>query len=432
MERSTLKKLLILGFFGVSVTGCSSSSQKQPIFPAVGEAVIGDSKVISSGHGSIDADIYIDATTSMSGFATPENGVFDNVLEELDGVVRHGWNQANIKLFKFGSKIRELRQNEYKQAMRNGDFFGEAGIFGSTRIDLVVERTDTSRISLVITDLFQNEGDINQVTYSIKEHCLKRGVQVAVLAVMSDFDGRVYDARTGPYSYRSNSKDLATYRPFYILMFGDENNLQRLYESIKTKPFVNPEYFLKLAPKVVESFEVKVDKPKDAKNILLRKGEGLLYHYVFDLKDGNKGSLVCELSYKLRPHVASFVQEKIEYQVVRKKKGETGKWAGNVEPSSELSVRDGGSSRGLSKYGIDINMNGPEGSYAYLVTFRASSINGLVAPDWVDQLSSENPTATSDANKTLNLKRFIENLFSAQLTVYQPAVAQFVLVINKK
>jgi hypothetical protein len=81
---------------------------------------------------------------------------------------------------------------------------------------------------------------------------------------------------------------------------------------------------------------------------------------------------------------------------------------------------------------LRLQLPDPEGSYAYQIELRTPSVNAFGLPGWVAEWSSENPTPTSDPNKTINLERFVNGLLQASASAHQINVARFFVQIRKK
>src|SRR4029078_13472765 len=101
------------------------------------------------------------------------------------------WKNADIKFFKFGQIIKPIDRNQFLSAKNNLQFYREPGIFKNTYIDSVVKNTDSKRLSVLITHLFQNEGDVNTMVEKIKEKCFANNIAVGILGIKTDFNGTV-------------------------------------------------------------------------------------------------------------------------------------------------------------------------------------------------------------------------------------------------
>lgn len=73
---------------------------------------------------------------------------------------------------------------------------------------------------------------------------------------------------------------------------------------------------------------------------------------------------------------------------------------------------------------LKLELDDPVGKCGYLVYLQAAAIGGLAVPQWVTDFSSANPSRNLDANKTLNLEKFVTDLLRASLAIHQPRIAQ--------
>ncbi len=83
---------------------------------------------------------------------------------------------------------------------------------------------------------------------------------------------------------------------------------------------------------------------------------------------------------------------------------------------------------------MDLELTLPPKTLAisYEIVFLLPQLNAFAIPDWVVELSSQNPTPESDQNKTLNLDRFIRDLLRSAATINEYKVAKGYLNIRIK
>lgn len=393
---------------------------------------------------SIHIDLYIDATKSMSGFAKNTQSIYNKFLEELETTVGVGWKSADIRFFKFGTKIKEIDRQVFRTS--NAEYFYlEPGIFEKTNIDQVINQTDSSRLSVVITDLFQTEGDINSIVQQIKERCFKRGIQVAILGIKSEFDGWVYDVGPGvvPYKLKSTGENADTYRPFYALIFGDPLNIEQLFNNLKSQPFVKEENFLVLSRYLLNKVDMRLTKSRESRGLNTRSKskqeqafeiklrQEMLFK--FDMKKGNnEGAWDAEITFERNARTPDFRTEDIEL-VVYKKSSLPGQKDVSSDSilSDDITLNSVNRENGRLKASLGLKLAEPPGNYAYLVYLQCASIDGLWVPQWVRDFSSPNPSAKNDSFKTLNLEKFVNDLIRANLAIYQPKIAKMYITIRK-
>ncbi len=262
MNLKVTKKVFYYFFLLLFVTGCSGCSKKYPeIKWAYTDRDVVGTQTQQMDH--IDIDIYVDATTSMEGYAVNSSSIYSEFLDQMEASALSAWKKADPKFFKFGQRVKQVDRNEFLSAKNNPTFYHESGIFMNTYIDSVISRTDINRLSVLITDLFQNDADVNIMVERIKEKCFAKGVMVGILGVKSEFKGKVFDVPAFPHGFALNSKE----RPFYAIMFGNSGNMELLFQSLKTKPFVKENQFLIFSPFIIKSYNVALLKTKESKSI---------------------------------------------------------------------------------------------------------------------------------------------------------------------
>lgn len=378
---------------------------------------------------SIRADVYVDATVSMTGFTAGGTSNYAKFLETLESSLSNGWRRVDIHYHKFGGREREIQHAEFLTA-RAPDFYAERGMNETTSIDLVTRCQRGPQIRVVITDLFQKEGDVNSVVSRIKENCLARGVAVGVLGVKSQFDGRVYDAHVPPYPYRAVGTDTAAYRAFYALAFGQPGDLDRLVQSLAQLPFVSARNFALIADHVTRGYTVTMTKARTAKDVNMSQPSG---PYAFNCavrKGGTGGTLVADVAFTLAPGAPPPRTERAELSVVRRTLAPRAA-ATDTAPTHDLTLKQITGREGRLRAEMELAVSGPPGTYEYRVQVQTAPVNGFLPPGFVHALSTENPTPSSDPNKTLNLEKFVMDLRQAASSVRQPVLAAWTLTVVK-
>lgn len=383
---------------------------------------------------SINVDLYIDATTSMIGYLAGGSSTYIRFLEELESSVASGWAQSDLDYFKFGSRVRSIDRSAFREAS-SAAFYRERGLFKTTRIDSVIGRMNRSGISVVVTDLFQNESDINVLVSKIKNEVFRNGLELAVLGVKSEFDGRIYDAKVPAYNYTSTPGDESTYRPFYALMIGEVTELRRLFETLKTSPSVERDPFALISPYIVQDYSVELQKERSARDLNMRSAGGGENRFAFNLRSsGTGGTLRGNLVLDRVPATPDVVADQVELVSYRKTLSRgTGQNASiDSTRTQDLTMRNIQRSGDTLRVILRMNLKDePAGMYTYKMVFQAGAIGGLKTSAWVQNFSSTNPSPESDPNKTLNLEQFVLDLIQASTSVHQPKLAKAYITVRK-
>ncbi len=422
---STGVLVLMLAVF----VGCGGSSGAPEHWAYTNGDVVGPPAAPSE---SIQVDVYLDGTSSMIGYLAGGNSTYLRFLEELESSIGAGWAQADMDYFKFGTAVRRIDRGEFRNA-RDAAFYRERGIFETTSIDSVIERMDRSGVSIVITDLFQDEGDVNALVSKIKDEVFREGLQLAVLGVESEFNGTIYDARVPPYRYASTQGSENTYRPFYALMFGEAATLTRIFDVLNSNAYVRNDHFLLISPYVVEDYTVDLSKASGARYLSVGSASGAENRYAFILREGGTGGdLQAEVILDRAAMTPDLSADQVELVTYRKHLV-PGSPAGQVDSTrvQDFSLGNVQNSGDTLRATLQLNLAEPAGRYAYMVVFQTGAISGLETPAWIEGFSSENPSPERDANKTLNLERFVSDLIQASSSVYQPRLAKTYITVRK-
>ncbi len=420
-ETGRIGLLLLLAVVG----GCPESPPPPPWDPSAA-GVVGPE---TEQEGGVHVDVYLDGTTSMEGYAT-QGSAYGQFLDALASSITAGWPQADVRYYRFGSRVEPIEEAAFLSARTDLAFYRQPGLFETTNIDSVLARADPDRVGVVVTDLFQSDGNTNALVRHIKDGPFRQELDVAVLGIPSAFSGQVYDAPGGTYPYASTAGDASTYRPFYALLFGRPANIARLFETLRSRPFVGDGRFLLISPYVVDGYSVALEKTRASQEITppARRGEN---QFAFNVQAGGSGgTLTADVALAADPLAPPVTPDRVELVAFRRAQ-RGGAWSADSVRVRDFTLRASRWSGDTLHATLDFRLDEPAGTYSYLLVLQAGSVGGLRAPGWVRALSSDAPSATSDANRTLNLAPLVEGLLQARTTLRQPRLAQFIVTVRK-
>lgn len=427
----------------ILLSGCDSKPQPLPSLDTSDILVQG----APQGSKPFGVDVCIDATPSMQGFATAPDSSYRRFLEDLEGsLVSAVKNVSDVRFFKFGETIRQVTRDEFRNAWA-ADFYHEPEIFRDTNIELILDDdakggarpptgsapqpapgSDVPRVTVAVTDLFQKDQDVNIVVRQIKDGCFARpDCSVGILAIPSAFDGIVYDARVPSYEYRSTA-DAATFRPFYLLMFGPEQQLIHLADILSAKRYINLDYLLVIGPRIVKSFSVETTRDAEAQGVSPRKTNGSSLDSAFNLRKGfDEAKLTARVSVARHPNTFAFAPSRAEWRAFREENGK------NIPADNELVLETISGTEDSVDLKLAIRPPQQKADYLYVGELAVGSVNGFMLPSWISELSSENPTPDHDPAKTLNLDRLVERLIAASILQdhHRPTLARFRILIHR-
>jgi len=427
--RAWLHVLLPAILVAVVSTSCGGGGGSETDWQALNRPdVVGER---TDSREAIQVNVYLDATSSMTGYLANGSSEYIDFLERFEATVETGWVRPELSFYKFGTQVRAIDRAEFRRA-REVDFYREPGIFRRTNIDLVIERTDTSRVSVVITDLFQNDQDVTRIVQQIRDRCLRQGIKVGILGIPSSFDGRVYDARVGPYNYTSSTNP-QSYRPFYALIFGPNDDLRLLTETLVQRDLVEDAQTLLITDFIAENVQGRVDRSPQARGV--NKSVNGIGNFNFIMNDDvDRAEMTAQLAVRRGPSAPEYAAENLQMSVLHsrvEREEEAAAAMRRASPASNVSVQSITASADTATVSFQLQQSEP-GTHLYRISLDASMPGALQPPDWVSAFSSPNPSSDDDPNKTLNLEEFVQGVLDAHATINAPQLALFDIQVFKR
>jgi len=159
--------------------------------------------------------VYVDASGSMQGFTVPQpTSRYVQFLQELRLGVGTRWGAGQVQCFRFGERVAPIPN---LLAGLEPAFYQDR----ETRIDEPLGKADARALTILVTDLFQNNADVVALIEALRAKFMPARLALGIWGLRSEFDGRIYGV--GPTSlnfvYRSKG-DPKTFRPFYLIAAG--------------------------------------------------------------------------------------------------------------------------------------------------------------------------------------------------------------------
>jgi len=175
-------------------------------------------------------DIYVDATLSMQGFVRPGPETrYIQTLQRLENATIKGWLKSEVNFYKFGNHIATLLdRQQFLESVARLDFYNDAQYRGRTHLEDIVDKATPGNLTIIVTDLFEENSDLNALERELKTKYILSGSAIGILGVKSAFDGIIYDI--GLSKATSPHKGL---RPFYVLVLGNHKDVARLIEQMQ-------------------------------------------------------------------------------------------------------------------------------------------------------------------------------------------------------
>lgn len=442
--------LVLLCLCLISAMGISACTKKRSPPPPANEQ---DS--VEPVSEALKVDLFFDATLSMKGFVSAQTtSSYQEAVPLLERGVIEGWNGGSPTFYKFGDDIAPLPGRDYLGATKSG-FYGDSKYNKKTLIERVIDQAKPDHLTVIVTDLFQSNADVNQLSERLKQKFLANGLAIGIYAVRSQFDGMVYDVGPDNYSFSYKSSKPGTERPFYLLALGSHADIAHYFDilgkiGLNASPETHALIFSRHLAEHTSSFagaKLKTaDKISEISNSNLLSGS-----YSSDLvksfkvtKGKSTVRLSMELPYAPLTNVLTYGSELAP---------ELTAWRGEDNGTRELTLAE----NTQAQRAITVNANlTPEqtpfnnlelraelrvnelpsaGVYRYRILLRPSHYS---LPDWVAKWNMRDEEVKAwhqhltDFNgaKTYNLENFLGTLQGAVLSTTPPKVCDVYIYIQ--
>lgn len=289
MIRAKVTIIVILLVTGVSCSNLESSNSKKPLPINSGNTIAVDCEEeqvesTSSQASQLSAvEIGIDGTPSMEGYVKASNSRYSRTLDRLDSVTSN-LSPSKRLLYKFGllpGAKKELRSLvEAKEANFYRGLYQGNNNYKNANIDKAIPSPDPSKVSILVTDLYQQRTEIGLIRDKLRNYLIK-DYAVGILAVRSEFDGRIcdYNSQGSCFDYPPQNAKKEEYfqkeeffHPFYVLFLGKYGYIEKIFKELNSldSQLFAKEQFIIFSPQLVSqktSLVANANAPKRANGV---------------------------------------------------------------------------------------------------------------------------------------------------------------------
>ncbi len=376
---------------------------------------------------NLPADIYLDATLSMKGFAQPQNTNFSQLLEDLESAVQNVTKRADTRFFKYGKSVAPLKRADFVAARHNQALWENKGFASETDFAQAVDSTDPGRVSIFITDLFYSNADANKVVAAISEKCFRSGVEMGLMGLKSAFDGYVCDVQP--------CVKVTGDRPLYLVVFGSKTNINLIFSAFRNQTYAQANQMLLLTRYPVKNFTVTATKDKDSKAINISSARkqftdaSNVFAFGWNPDKGNTANVNYTITNEPEPYALPISAENLKAQIFRKDGGKVD----SVADEQSIQLRNVSVAPDKIAGQAQVNLKLPEKSHvAYQLTWQYDNLGRVTLPGWVTANSTQDFRQGNDENKTLGLDNFVRSLAVSAATQFEPQYGKLYLVFVRK
>lgn len=456
--KTSLLSFFIYPCFFIFLISCDTG--KDPVIPDPPD----DTSDLTPGDISdkLVARIYFDATLSMQGFVVPGSTHYTRICPHLESVIVSGWKDETVDFFRFGERVEPIDRDTYLQVGYESFYQTDIGI--KTYIEKVIENEDPlvnpqmeasstpetgtetdvndpseeadeadsteNRLVVIVTDLFQDNGDINRLLPELKEKCIKKGIDVGLFGLRSQFDGTVYDIGIG----EGSSMRYQGLRPFYLLVLGKHADIAHYFDKLIASGFSEVKTVIcsrYLVDPLLSFDGAKIEKLDNLiRDTIAEKPDPRLKEYRITKRD-KPSKISATLEYVSLSHVTPFDSDTLKPSVNAQHNFKT--TGRSLDPREYLVVTSKISKNEISneltvEFNLDSRSLRRRTVYLYEVTLRPR-IDSYQVPKWCSEWDMG---MERKGSQTLNLVNFVRGLTQTTVREHLPKIAQFYFFVEKR
>lgn len=381
----------------------------------------------------INIEVYFDATVSMKGYTTLAAGNVYRTLPDLLSDI--GSSMGEIKFYRFGENVTELTGREYRK-FSSPEPYNEI----ITAVHNVVDKSDSTHLSIIVTDLFESDADWSNISKKIRDKFFANHLSIAVIGIKNSFSGEIFDVGLNAAKFQYDSYDYPyKFRPFYMLLLGQESTVKSFMQKFKERQTLpNDTGYLLLSENLSES-------ASDSSKMILETPENFFVEEKLKLADksikefgvdkfGAPASLTWNFSYN--PPLGSCMLDMAEINSdVKIFALNDSEWELLPDSTAEVTLKP--IEGEPNKFTVEITLipegNFKEGQINFVHVELSPSEKGYLMPEWVRNWNMPNvdvDPANFDGSKTINLIHVLGSLKDSVFATSRPALFNLNFIVD--
>lgn len=381
----------------------------------------------------VNVDVYFDATVSMKGYTTLAAGNVYRTLPDL--LVDIGSSMGEVKFYAFGENVKELAGREYRK-FNSPDPYIEL----ITAVHNVIDKADSSHLSVIVTDLFESEADWSNISKKINDKFFANHMATAVIGIRNSFNGEIFDVGLNAAKFQYNSYDYPyRFRPFYLLIMGQESAVKNFISKFKERQTLpNDTGYLLLS-------ENLSDMSNDFSKMNLQTMENFFVNDKLNLADNNvrefgvdkfnePASFTVDFSYSPPIGACPLDMSNVNPEIKIFALNDEG-WEQLVNSDAKITLTtiEGQDNAYVVQFTTLPEETLREGKINFVHIALAPSERGFLLPQWIRNWNMPNvdvdPT-NFDGSKTINLIHVIGSLKDSVFSTAHPALINLNFVVD--
>jgi hypothetical protein len=231
-------KWLVLVLIAFLLTSCNKKEELKCEIPNVNSV----NSETANKSDNLNVAIYVDGSGSMLGYVKDGESNYIKALKSLRNVFELT-GKLPVEYYRIGTPIQKITGSDYYSYGSSPIFYdGSNAKFKavSSPIDAAVvpSAKDQKKMTVIITDLEQNSGDVTKLNKKIQDayfNAQKKDYAVGIWAVKSEFNGKVYIQEANSiktFAYNSG-KQPDKLRPFYVLFIGPYQDVKYYFSQLQ-------------------------------------------------------------------------------------------------------------------------------------------------------------------------------------------------------